>query len=222
MISNYEILKNGVIKQIEIINEIQTYDKNYVDVRYNTYGEKSHQMAGLRLGYLLSKINFLPKSILDIGYGNGDFLRMCSQKIDNCYGNDISNYPVPENCNFIDDIFSRYFDIICFFDALEHFEEIDFVKNLNCEYIYISLPWCHYFSDDWFFNWKHRREDEHLWHFNDKSLVNFMDEMGFEVIDISNIEDIIRKSNSENQNILTGIFRKKNIKSNDNRRCNYY
>jgi hypothetical protein len=209
MIDNYEVLENGIIKQIKIVNEIQTYNENYVEERYNTYGEKGPQMAGLRLGYLVSKIGKLPKSILDIGYGNGDFLKICSQGIENCYGNDISNYQLPEKCNFIDDIFSKHFDVICFFDALEHFEDINFVKDLNCDYLYISLPWCHNFSDDWFLNWKHRRVDEHLWHFNDKSLVNFMDSMGFGVLDLSNLEDIIRKPSDNNENILTGIFKKK-------------
>ena len=45
MIKNYEILKNGLIKQINIENQIQTYDKDYVDQRYNKYGEKGPQMA---------------------------------------------------------------------------------------------------------------------------------------------------------------------------------
>ena len=40
-------------------------------------------------------------------------------------------------------------------------------------------------SDDWFRSWKHRREDEHIFHFNDQSLID------------------------DNKNILTGIFKKK-------------
>jgi len=209
MIDNYEILKNGVIKQIKIVNKIQEYNSDYVNERYNTYGEKGAQMAGLRLGYLLGKTNVEIKSILDIGYGNGDFLKVCSHSIEECYGNDVSNYPVPENCKFIEDIKSKHFDVVCFFDVLEHFEDIEFVKDLKCNFLYISLPWCHNFSDEWFLNWKHRREDEHLWHFNDKSLIKFMDDMGFDVIDISNVEDFIRKPNDNNKNILTGVFKKR-------------
>jgi hypothetical protein len=164
-------------------------------------------MAGLRLGYLVSKLGYWPKSILDVGYGNGDFLRICKNKIDS-YGNDISGYPVPEGVTFVKNIFERHYDVICFFDVLEHFEKIDFVQNLKCDYIFLSLPWCHNFSDEWFLNWKHRRPDEHLWHFDEKSIKNFFNEMGYETIDYSNIEDLIRVSNEDYPNILTCILKK--------------
>ncbi len=209
MLNSYEKLPNGVIHQNKIFTQIQSYTPEYVETRYNTYGEKGLQMAFLRLGYLIGNINSTPKSILDIGYGNGDFLKVCTSYITDCYGNDVSNYPLPENVEFISDIKARHFDVICFFDVLEHFEEIDFIKDLQCNYIYISLPWCHYISDDWFQNWKHRRPDEHLWHFDDKSLVKFFEENGYENISLSNIEDSIRKPNDFLPNILTGVFRKK-------------
>lgn len=207
MIENYEILENGLIKQKSILNKIRTYDYDYVNSSYNQYGEKGSQMAGLRLGYLVSKLGYWPKSILDVGYGNGDFLKICKNKIDS-YGNDISGYPVPEGVTFVENIFERHYDVICFFDVLEHFEKIDFVQNLKCDYIFLSLPWCHNFSDEWFSNWKHRRPDEHLWHFDEKSIKNFFNEMGYEMIDYSNIEDLIRVSNEDYPNILTCILKK--------------
>jgi len=207
MIENYEILENGLIKQKSILNKIRTYDYDYVNSSYNQYGEKGSQMAGLRLGYLVSKLGYWPKSILDVGYGNGDFLKICKNKIDS-YGNDISGYPVPEGVTFVENIFERHYDVICFFDVLEHFEKIDFVQNLKCDYIFLSLPWCHNFSDEWFSNWKHRRPDEHLWHFDEKSIKKFFNEMGYEMIDYSNIEDLIRVSNEDYPNILTCILKK--------------
>ena len=207
MIENYEILKNGLIKQKSILNKIRTYDYDYVNSSYNQYGEKGSQMAGLRLGYLVSKLGYWPKSILDVGYGNGYFLKICKNKIDS-YGNDISGYPVPKGVTFVENIFERHYDVICFFDVLEHFEKINFVQDLKCDYIFLSLPWCHNFSDEWFLNWKHRRPDEHLWHFDEKSIKNFFNEMGYEMIDYSNIEDLIRVSNEDYPNILTCIFKK--------------
>jgi len=209
MIENYQILENGLIRQSNFVDKIQKYDFEYVNQRYNQYGEKGPQMAGLRLGYLIGVLGFVPSSILDIGYGNGDFLKMTQQGIES-YGNDISEYPIPENSRFVKDIFEKHFDVICMFDVLEHFEDISFVKNLKCNYVYISLPWCHNFSDQWFENWKHRRPDEHLWHFSENSINNFFIEMGFERVNFSNVEDLIRKSSDENPNILTCIF--KNVK----------
>jgi len=207
MIDNYEILENGLIRQIKILDKIQSYDFQYVDERYNKYGEKGPQMAGLRLGYLIGNLGYIPKSILDIGYGNGDFLKVTEQGIES-YGNDISGYPIPTGSKFVNNIFDKHYDVICMFDVLEHFEDISFVKDLSCDYIYISLPWCHNFSDDWFENWKHRRPDEHLWHFNETSITNFFKEMGFELVVHSNVEDIIRKSTDNNPNILTCLFKK--------------
>ena len=209
MIENYTILPNGVIKQIEIVNKIKEYDKKYVDDRYNSYGEKGMQMAYLRLGYLLGGKTEDIKSILDVGYGNGDFLKACSSINTKRYGNDISNYQLPEGSTFVEDILKNEYDVVCFFDSLEHFEDITFVKDLKTKYLYISVPECHNFSDEWFRDWKHRREDEHLWHFNRESLINFMDECGFGWVRTSNVEDIIRNNGKDESNILTGIFKKR-------------
>ena len=211
MIENYEVLENGLIKQKKILDKIPDYNYNYVNNSYNQYGEKGTQMAGLRLGYLIATLGYKPNSILDVGYGNGDFLKICKNTIDT-YGNDVSNYPLPEGVKFVENILEKHYDVICFFDVLEHFEKIDFVKDLKCDYIYISLPWCHYFSDKWFIEWKHRRPDEHLWHFNEKSIEKFFNEMGYDMVDYSNIEDTIRITNEEYPNILTCIFKK--IKNN--------
>lgn len=207
---NYEVLGNGLIKQKSISDKIRTYDYNYVNNSYNQYGEKGSQMAGLRLGYLIGTIGYVPSSILDVGYGNGDFLKVCKNVIDS-YGNDISGYPVPDGVKFVENIFDNHYDVITFFDVLEHFEDINFVKDLKCDYVYISLPWCHFFDEEWFMNWKHRRPDEHLWHFNNKSIENFFDEMGYDMVDYSDIEDIIRTTNENYSNILTAIFKKRKI-----------
>ena len=206
----YTILPNGLIKQNKIFSYIQDYDKEYVEVRYNSYGEKSLQMAYLRLGFILGTLKHIPSSILDVGYGNGDFLKVCTKSIPSCYGNDISGYPTPTGVEFVNNIFDKHYDVITFFDCLEHFEDIDFVKSLNCNYIVISVPCCHFFSEEWFMNWKHRRPDEHIFHFGKESIVKYFAEMGFEQIVQSNIEDIIRIPTDSNQNILTCVF--KNIK----------
>lgn len=209
MLENYTKLPNGVIKQIEI-KEKKQYDQDYIETRYNTYGEKGMQMAFLRLGYLISSVNKIPESVLDIGYGNGDFLKACSTIIKKCYGNDVSGYQIPDGCTFVKDIFSEKYEVVTFYDVLEHFENINFVKDLKTDYIVISVPWCHYTSDSWFKNWKHRREDEHLYHFDNKSIVNFFKENGFELVNLTNVEDSIRKNKSEEFNILTCVFKNNN------------
>lgn len=207
MLDNYKMLDNGVIKQITKTSTI-TYDYNYVNNSYNQYGELGMRMGHLRLGYLLGSIGFVPNSILDIGYGNGDFLKVCSTIIKECYGSDVSGYPLPDNIKYVSDPYSEKYDVVSLFDVIEHFDDIYDLKKLKTNYIYLSTPNCHYVDDNWFENWKHRRPDEHLWHFNETSLKNFMLEIGYECINVSNIEDVIRKNDNKMSNILTGIFKK--------------
>lgn len=208
MIENYSVLANGIIKQIKIFNNIKKYDVNYIKDRYDSYKDLSINMSYLRLGYLLGNINENINSLLDVGYGNGDFLNVAQNIIPTCYGHEINNYNIPNKCNFIENIYTNEYDVVCFFDVLEHFKNIYDIQKLKTKYIYISVPQCHYISDEWFLNWKHRRPDEHLWHFNLNSITNFMKEIGFNIVSYSNIEDIIRKSSDNNTNILTAIFKK--------------
>jgi len=206
MLDNYQKLDNGLIKQVEV-TPIQ-YDFEYSN-KYNKLGELSKRMSYLRFGYLIGALGFTPESIMDVGYGNGDFLNVAKDSVLNCYGSDIvKHHPVPEGCKFAESLYSVNVDVVCFFDSLEHFEDIYEIKDLQNKYVYISLPWCHYFSDEWFETWKHRRINEHLWHFNKEALVNFFKELGYQPIALSNIEDTIRKHEFSYENILTGIFKK--------------
>jgi hypothetical protein len=149
---------------------------------------------------------------MDVGYGNGDFLLCCKDSIKHLYGNDIQPaYPLPAGISFVEDIAKQEVEVITFFDSLEHFPDIEFVKDLKCSYAVISLPWCvNGLDDNWFENWKHRKPDEHLYHFTEKSLESFMKRQGFEMINFCNIEDKVRQDKNLSPNILTACF--KNIK----------
>lgn len=205
MLDNYEQNQDGIIYQI---------NKSHFDYTrgYNNYLNEIKDLSKcnsyLRLGYVIGTLGYVPESILDVGYGIGDFLESCELLIKSRYGHDISGYPIPSGCTFVENIFEDHYDVITFFDSLEHMENIEFVKDLKCNYICISVPDCHYFSDEWFKNWKHRKPNEHLWHFNTTSLQTFMNRMGYSCINTCNIEDSIRKNNQEYSNILTGIFKK--------------
>jgi len=205
---NYTRLSNGVIKQ-NIITPIK-YDYNYSNV-YNSYGEKGKYLSYLRYGVLIGVLQFIPETIVDVGYGNGDFLSVCTKSIRNVYGCDLSDFPVPEKCTKISIEQIHNVDVVCFFDSLEHFMDISFIKELYTKYVFISVPWCHYLSDEWFTSWYHRRENEHIYHFNDKSLQTFFDESGYDCIYTSSFEDIIRFNSLIHPlpNILSCIFKKR-------------
>jgi len=208
MLENYERLPNGVIKQKHVQKIMYNYDYSNI---YNSYGEKGKYISYLRYGILIGVLGHIPKSIVDVGYGNGDFLNVCKGEIPEVYGCDISDYPIPEGCIKValEDISGV--DVTCFFDSFEHFEDITFLGHLKTKYVYISVPWCHYLSDEWFQHWRHRRENEHLYHFQKESLIRHFEEYGYSCIYSGNPEDIIRKNQSITplENILTCIFKKK-------------
>lgn len=207
MINNYELTQDGVIKQINI--EPFNYDIDYSDSRYSIFNDRGN-ILNLRLGYIIGSIGKIPDSLMDVGYGNGDFLDQCKECIPTLYGNDIPPaYPLSDGITFIDDITSQEVEVITFFDSLEHFPDIEWVKDLKCKYVVISLPWCYNGHDDaWFSNWKHRKPNEHLYHFNEVTLNSFMTRHGFELINYCNIEDKVRKDKTLSPNILTACFRK--------------
>jgi len=206
MIENYRLTQDGVIEQI--IKEEFTYDKSYGD-RYGMFNQ-TRNIENLRLGYIIGSIGKVPNSLMDVGYGNGYFLESSKNLIKNLYGNDIEPaYPLPDGIEFVSNILDKKVEVITFFDCLEHFHDIEFVKNLKCEYVVISLPWCHNgLDDEWFTNWKHRKPNEHIFHFNEKSLERFMKRQGYEMLNYCNLEDNIRVDKNLSPNILTAIFKK--------------
>jgi hypothetical protein len=204
-LENYEILANGVIKQ-KNVKKI-TYDYTYSN-QYNQYGERGAYLSYLRLGVLMGALQKTPTSLVDVGYGNGSFLKACKGTIPSLYGCDLSDYPPPEGCKRINFQDISNVDVTCFFDSLEHFDNIYDIKQIDTKYIFISVPWCHNLSDEWFMNWYHRRENEHLYHFNDKSIVAFFKECGYSCIYQGCFEDVIRKNPSLQglPNILSCLF----------------
>lgn len=208
MLENYYKDPFGVIHQ----REIGTFEKDYAS-QYNNYGELSNYMAYLRYGYIHGVIG-KPSNILDIGYGNGSFLKVCRAAGVESFGYDVSDAPVPVGCVKIQEseIRNRYFDVITMFDSYEHFSDLEVIREFCCKHIVISVPNCdypsHYHSDRWFSTWKHRRPDEHLHHFNTESLKKYVEYGGkFECIATSFVEDVIRKG--PDPNILTMVFKRK-------------
>ena len=204
MLDNYTQDKNGVIRQITRTTEM-LYDVKYVADRYSS--APVNEMSHLRLGYIIGSVGFVPESVLDIGYGSGDFLKAAIKIIPKVFGYDIPPaYPV-NGVEIVESPFNDSYDVVTFFDSLEHFDDIYAIQALRTRYIVTSVPWCHYFSDEWFRDWKHRRPNEHLWHFDSTSLVSFMNDIGYELLNQCSIEDTIRKSDGAWKNILTATFR---------------
>jgi hypothetical protein len=202
MLAGYSVNKNGVIHQH--CDHTIKYDREYIARGLATF-PLAKVMSFIRLGYIIGAIKKVPNSICDVGYGAGDFLKACEGSIKERSGIEINGWELPSGCKEGD--YSSYYEVYTFFDVLEHFIAIDFVEKLKCKYLVITVPSCNHGEDDtWFINWKHRKPNEHIWHFNSMSLAKQMREYGFLQICTTSIEDVIRKGKSPNT--ITSVFKK--------------
>mgnify|MGYP000630987581 FL=1 len=114
MLNNYKKDHNGIIFQIE--KDKFNYDDEYVESSYSIYKE-TPLMSHLRLGFLIGSIApYKPKKILDVGYGNGDFIDTASKYIDECYGFDVPPaYPLKNHITQVDSIYGQSYDVACFY-----------------------------------------------------------------------------------------------------------
>ncbi len=158
------------------------YDAQYVAERYDRY-PTTEQMSLLRLR-MLEQVLYIHEALpygkprietgrlLDVGYGNGSFIRACLKNGWDAYGNDVNptEYPGVRQVGLPTQERSpgpRY-RVITFFDALEHFETLDEVRRVvyNTDWIAVSVPvpprgFLHQPE-----TWKHWRPGEHHWYFH--------------------------------------------------------
>jgi hypothetical protein len=211
----------GHIEQIDA--KPYKYDDAYSAI-YDTpaYVRGNETLQAIRLGFVCGIFGGEPDSILDMGYGNGAFLRQTVKAGIKSYGFDITGVAVPEGATF-----AAYEDeksgklvpsfglgqVVTFWDCFEHIpaETLDywlFLMKGTAMRICISLPNCDVESKglNWFeHEYFHLKPDEHLRHFSAKSLGNFMGKHGFDTVYEGYHEDVVRSRGK--RNILTMAFR---------------
>lgn len=199
----YRPLAYGHWYQGELTGPAPVYDADYSRARYDRYGTTR---AMSRLRFDLAEKLFAFQSVLDVGYGNGDFLKYCLEQGKDCFAWDVADYPLPKEIVRLDSVNAQPVDLVTFFDSLEHNPTADlflFLESIPAKNILISLPWCHFPSPAWFLEWKHRRENEHLHHFSAAGLLRTLELAGYEPIYIGSPEDGIRGRLNGRANILT-------------------
>jgi len=210
MIYNYYTDEMGVVHQLNKLPFV--YDEQYVKDRYVKYGDLCKTLGDIRLAFLLGSIKYTPFSILDIGYGNGAFLDVCLKYGSSTYGYDVSEFEINKEHKILkfEEIFNFNFDTVCMFDSMEHMTYPEVIlENIKCKYIYVSVPWYKpELGDEWFTNWKHKRDNEHLHHYSLESLELFFNKYNYSLISSSHIEDLVRYDINNNPNILTAVFKK--------------
>lgn len=209
MIENYQIDEFGVIHQIEWTPKV--YDKEYLSY-YEGLRDRTIKLGYQRLGWVLGLLRELPDSVLEIGYGLGTFLEAAQLAgIPTCVGCDVARYPLPKGCVFMDwdQVMAEDWDLVVLFDVLEHIPDLSFLSTINTAALAVAVPCCRWkeLGDDWFREWRMRLPDEHLHHFDQDSLVQFLGHHGFQCVDLNTYEDGLRLREGERgPNIISGFF----------------
>lgn len=203
-----------LIDAFDVIHQLNpepfAYDKKYIST-YSTpkYTSKAKLLQNRRFSFAVGIHGRPINSLIDVGFGDGAFMKLAKEQIKIVGGIDITSLAVPSGCYYTNRF--EQVDVVTFHDSLEHIPDLMFMREIPAETIIISLPYCHFKTRgiEWFCNeYYHRKKNEHLHHFDQFSLGKFMDNMGWYCVSISNHEDGIRKRDPE-WNILTMGFKRK-------------
>ena len=152
-----------------------SYDAQYAH-QYDLRPVK--EMSVLRWNYIQSQLNLPAASrVLDVGYGNGAFLKRARAAEMSIFGIDLHtedfgipvvSFDTPQN-----------YDLVCFFDSLEHFPKFDPIFQLKTRHVIVSIPNTPDFLLTTPQHWRHYKPGEHLHYFSVASLDKLMRTWGF-------------------------------------------
>ena len=180
------------------------YNAQYIRSRYDVY-PTTEAMSYLRLGFV--KAFAQSGRILDIGYGNGSFLKKAAKSKFTTFGNDVHGADYGIRDVPLDEAANGSWDVVTFFDSLEHFSDLALPRAvaLHTRVIVVSIP-CRPDEFPARKGWHHYRPGEHLHYFSRYSLELFFANKHI-TASRSDVEDTIRgKLPSGEQNILTMAF----------------
>jgi len=181
------------------------YGYEYVHERYEAY-PTTDAMSHLRVGFLRA-VHPNPGRLLDVGYGNGSFLKVAQKAGYDVYGNDVHGcghrFGVRDA-----ELNGDKWDVVTFFDSLEHFPSLVLPREvcLQASTVIVSVP-CMPSNECDIPDWKHYRPGEHLHYFTKKSLDVFM--AGKQRVACLDLEDTIRGDRNGEWNILTAAWKAK-------------
>jgi hypothetical protein len=136
------------------------------------------EMSDLRWNFIQRALGLPAESrILDVGYGNGAFLKRAKAADMTIFGVDLHtedfgipvvNFDTPQD-----------YDLVCFFDSLEHFPDFAPILQLETRNVIVSIPYTPDFILTAPTKWRHFKPGEHLHDFSRTSLDTFRRNWGF-------------------------------------------
>jgi hypothetical protein len=163
------------------------YNQQYITERYDAYAT-TESMSWLRLGLVRSFVG--GGRLLDVGYGNGSFIKVAKKAKFEAFGFDVhglgKKYGVEEAL-----LTKGKWDVVTLFDSIEHFDDLSAIKSLDdrSPFIIVSTPYRPSFFPA-SLEWKHFRPGEHLHYFSKASLGTLFP--SHELVLVTDIEDAIR------------------------------
>lgn len=154
-----------------------SYDATYAhQYDYRPVGE----MSDLRWNFIQSVLELPAVSrVLDVGYGNGAFLKRARAADMAIFGIDLhtEDFGIP----VVTFDTQQDYDLVCFFDSLEHFPDFAPILRLSARNVVISIPNTPDFILTAPDKWRHFKPGEHLHYFSGTSLDMFMRDWGFPI-----------------------------------------
>jgi hypothetical protein len=196
----YHLDMYGILTQDDL-TVTASYDEKYLTKYDKCPCEK---MAELRYR-LIRNLPLVSGSIFDVGYGRGHLLRLCQKRGMLAVGHDITYYKIPDADITYSDLWGMNIDVMTFFDSLEHFPDLTFLRDITAKQVIVSVPWLPSWPAAKLAKWRHWRPGEHLRHFTPYSLRNLFFDIGYRLVCYGNPEDEIRTAD-HSPNILTAAF----------------
>jgi SAM-dependent methyltransferase len=138
----------------------------------------AREMSDVRWHFIQSHLALPSNStVLDIGYGNGAFLKRAREAGMKIHGIDVhtEDFGIPT----VDFDTNLHFDLVCFFDSLEHFADFEPIFRLKADAAIISIPNRPDSMLEAPRSWRHFKPGEHLHYFSAKSLDRIMRRWGY-------------------------------------------
>lgn len=179
------------------------YGQAYFD-KYVAYGKTTFGIAlnSLRVG-LVSKYLQPYESLLDVGCGDGAFMRARSSET---HGYDINPVSIAElkRQGLWCDPYATENPIYSasFWDVLEHIETpYDIIHRVE-SYCFVSIPL--FRANSPITDSKHYRPDEHCWYFTRDGLIKWFWNWGFSCVEMNDMETVLGR-----EDIGTFVFRRR-------------
>ena len=157
------------------MNVTVSYDAKYAH-QYDFRPVK--EMSELRWNFIQSYLDLPVGSwVLDVGYGNGAFLKRARAAGMSIFGIDLhtEDFGVP----VVSFDTRQDYDVACFFNSLEHFPTFAPIFRLNTRHVVVSIPNTPDFILTAPRRWRHFKPGEHLHYFSRASLDGLMRNWGF-------------------------------------------